>query len=169
LQVDLVKVYLSSEIFNLKQAVHVSDRTLSSIEKAETNYEGLMRVWDKYKNDGRVNTMLERKQPRPPGPKTVIFLNLFWKPDHSSKRLAKYCMNFFGSKIVEIAVKSAEKNSKERFDILSRFDQQAFEHLHPPPKFKEGDRIILHSLKMGNNIIERGVTLLEPKRKAGME
>ena len=73
LQVDLVKVYLSSEVFNLKQAVHVSDRTLSSIEKAETNYEGLMRVWDKYKNDGRVNTMLERKQPRPPGPKTVIF------------------------------------------------------------------------------------------------
>ena len=158
LQIDLVRVCLSSEVFNLNQAVKVSDKALSSLEKAEANFEKLADVWDKHRNDGRVQNMLRRKQPKPPGPNTVVFLNLFWEPEHSSQRLSSHCMELFGSRIVEIAVSSVINDTREQFRILSSFDKKAFEHLRPPPekkpkaksdstKFKQGDHVIVHGLR----------------------
>ena len=64
-KIELVKVYLSSEVFNLRQAVQVSDRALSSIERSQSNYQRLIDVWDEHKNDTRVKKSLIRKQAHP--------------------------------------------------------------------------------------------------------
>ena len=129
----MVKVYLSSEVFNLRQAVQVSDRALSSIERSQSNYKALIDVWDEHKNDTRVKKSLIRKQAHPPPPTTSVFLTLFWEPKFCSTQLSRRCMELFGPNIVQNAVSSAIDDAKECFDILCKFDKQAFEKLGPKP------------------------------------
>ena len=132
-KIDLVKVYLSSEVFNLRQAVQVSDRALSSIERSQSNYKALIDVWDEHKNDTRVKKSLIRKQAHPPPPTTSVFLTLFWEPKFCSTQLSRRCMELFGPNIVQNAVSSAIDDAKECFEILCKFDKQAFEKLGPKP------------------------------------
>ena len=132
-KIDLVKVYLSSEVFNLRQAVQVSDRALSSIERSQSNYKALIDVWDEHKNDTRVKKSLIRKQAHPPPPTTSVFLTLFWEPKFCSTQLSRRCMELFGPDIVQNAVSSAIDDAKECFDILCKFDKQVFEKLGPKP------------------------------------
>ena len=99
-KIELVKVYLSSEVFNLRQAVQVSDRALSSIERSQSNYQRLIDVWDEHKNDTRVKKSLIRKQAHPPPPTTSVFLTLFWEPKFCSTQLSRRCMELFGPDIV---------------------------------------------------------------------
>ena len=161
---------------NLTQAVNASDRALSSIEKAEANHEKLIEVWDKYKNDKRVKKLLERKQSKPPGPNIVVFLNLYWHPQRSSTQLSKFCMSLFGAKVVHNAVSTAFGDVREKFRILSAFDDKAFEHLRPAPakkpkqdsestKFKPGDHVVLQGLKNRSFNGQRGTILSWLKRE----
>ena len=167
---------------NLTPAIDASDQALSSIEKAEANHEKLIEVWDKYKNDKRVKKLLERKQPKPPGPKTVVFLNLYWHPQRSSNQLPKVCMDLFGAKVVHNAVSTAFDEEREKFQILSAFDNKAFEHLRPAPakkaknkgegtKFKPGDRVVLQGLKNRTFNGQRGKILswLQKEERYGVQ
>ena len=152
MQADLVRVCLSSEVFNLRQAVQASDRALSSISKAVANYEKLIEVWNKHRQDSRVLKTLLRKQPNPPPPDTSVLLHLFWEPKFSSRQLSRRCMDLFGPQIVEAAVSNAVDDPKERFDILLSFDPAAFKHLRPLPTFKRGDRVILSDLQTASHL-----------------
>ena len=60
-------------------ATQASDRALTSVEKATIHFEDLLVEWNERKDDNRVKRMVERKQPNPPGPKTVVLLRLFWE------------------------------------------------------------------------------------------
>jgi len=151
---DLVKVCLSSEVFNLKRALEISERALSSITKAEANYKDLIEAWDKHKNDSRVNKLLVQEQA------TSVFLNLFWKPKISSNRLSGRCIELFGLQIVEFAVSRAIDNPTEQFDTLFNFDKEAFEHLRPLVKFKNGDRVTVHGLQKAPTLNGKSGTIL---------
>ena len=118
-------------MFDLEQALRTSDRALSSIEKAEANYEELLALWDKHRSDKRVQNMLLKKRP-PPLPKTIAFLKLFWEPEENRRGLSRFWSEKFGSKIVD----------------------RALEHL----KFKQGDSVIVNGLKNSSELNgKRGV------------
>ena len=155
----------------MKSAVQASDKALSSIPKAEAVSQELIEIWDRHKNKRQVKEMIERKQPEPPGPMTIVFLNLFWHPKESSERLGKYCMTWFGPLIVERAVSRVIKDSQEKFIVLSRFSPESFEHLRPTKaentKFSTGDRVIVQGLKKKPELNGKGgkVTKWVPKTK----
>ena len=63
-QIDLVKrcVGNTGDDYSRRLAVHASNKALSSIGKAEANYESLIDAWDRCKNDDRVR----KRQVLPP-------------------------------------------------------------------------------------------------------
>jgi len=109
------KLYLDNN--SILEAASCSNKALATIKLADANAESLVDMW----NEG-LNSQQSVHQ-IPGNCKLWLLLNLFRDPSESTK-VGRQCMDCFGKRVVEVAVKRKIKDAKRAANILLKFEPE---------------------------------------------
>jgi hypothetical protein len=124
---------IGGENSKVELAISVTDKALSNHEKVQANYKALVDVWSPHEHHQGIKTKLgQRTRKGRPG-KGITFLHLMFDSNETNAQTRKNCMQWYGPKVVEFVV-SRKTSKNEVYAALSKFDQNAFNHLRPQPK-----------------------------------
>lgn len=133
-QTKLIRGCLDDDKIDL--AISVTDKALSSVAIVQANVKQLFSVWSGSGSNPLIKTKLGTKRRRNKPGKGITFLRLLFQPNQFNDQARKNCMQWFGATAVEYVV-SQTTTKNERYAILSKFDQNGFNHLRPQPKPKQ--------------------------------
>lgn len=116
----------------------LSNKALSVVDgQKRAIVQDLMSAWDSDENYQSIKTKLSARRRSQKPSRAITFLRLLFEPDQCNAQTRSSCMQMFGKQLVEDVVSRKFKNVRERYNVLEKFDKEAFIHLRPKPTPKQ--------------------------------